>query len=415
MQILILTLGSRGDVQPYVALGLGLQAAGHTVTLATLAAFAPMVQARGLTFYPIRGEFLELLQSAEGKAILAGKGNPIALLRQVQPMLRQILDDGMAAAMTTQPDVIIAHPKAMAGYSMAEKLAIPLIVAFPLPLYSTTGAFPSPILPVANLGPTLNRLSHRVMIAMTSMSVRGLINRWRKTQLQLPAIRNELHLHGQPVLRLYGYSPHVVPTPNDWDQYSVATGYWFLDRPRDWQPPAALQAFLEAGPAPVYVGFGSMPAQNADQTTATVVAALEQAGQRGVLASGWGGLRATRLPPTVYLLDEAPHDWLFPQMAAVVHHGGAGTTAAGLRAGVPTVICPFFGDQPFWGQRVAALGAGPAPIPQRKLSVAALSAAIRTAATDSTMQQRAATLGTAIRAEDGIARAVNGIMNYEIQ
>ncbi len=403
MKILILTVGSRGDVQPYVALGAGLQAAGHSVTLATLEAFAPVVAARGLGFRPLRGEFLELLQTPQGKAAVAGKGNPLALLRQVRPMLRRVLDDALAAS--DEAEVVVYHPKAMAGYSIAERRGIAGALALPLPLFSPTAAFPSPILPVATLGPSLNRLSHRAMVALTSASVRGLVNRWRKEALGLLPVRDELTLNGRPVLRLYGYSPVVVPTPSDWDQFSVATGYWFLDRPAGWTPPASLQAFLSAGPPPVYVGFGSMPTQDAARTTGIVLEALRQAGQRGVLATGWGGLAAADVPASVYLLDEAPHDWLFPQMAAVVHHGGAGTTAAGLRAGVPTVICPFFGDQPFWGRRVAALGAGPRPVPQRRLSAEALSAAIVAAVGDQTMRERAAALGAAIRAEDGVREA----------
>lgn len=407
MKILILTMGSRGDVQPYIALGAGLRSAGHRVTLATLEAFAQMVQGYGLDFAPIRGEFLELLQTPEGKAALVGKGNPLALLRQVMPMMRQILDDALAAS--ADAELVIYHPKALGGYSIAEKLGIPGVLALPLPLYSPTAAFPSPILPVASLGPTLNRLSHRAMVGLTSASVRGLVNRWRREVLSLPPVRDELTLRGQPVLRLYGYSPAVVPTPADWDRFSVATGYWFLEQPQGWEPPESLRAFLRAGPPPVYVGFGSMPTQDSARTTNIILAALERSGQRGVLATGWGGLSATALPASVYLLQEAPHDWLFPQMAAVVHHGGAGTTAAGLRAGVPTVICPFFGDQPFWGRRVAALGAGPPPIPQNRLTIDALSSAIQAAVSNPTMRERAGGLAASIRAEDGVAQALRQI------
>ncbi|HMQ33614.1 MAG TPA: glycosyltransferase [Chloroflexaceae bacterium] len=404
MKTLILTVGSRGDVQPYVALGAGLRAAGHSVTLATMEAFAPLAAERGLGFAPVRGEFLELIQTPEGKAALAGKGNPLALLRQVQPMLRQVLDDATAAA--EGAELIVYHPKAMGGHSLAEKLGIPGILALPLPLMSPTAAFPSPILPVASLGPALNRMSHSVMVRLSTASVRGLVNRWRRETLGLPPARDELTLRGRPVPRLYGYSPAVVPTPADWGAHSVATGYWFLDPLRPWQPPAALAAFLEAGPPPVYVGFGSMAARDAARTTRTVVEALERAGQRGVLATGYGGLAAAELPASVHMLDQAPHDWLFPRMAAVVHHGGAGTTGAGLRAGVPTVICPFFGDQPFWGRRVAELGAGPRPIPQRRLTAEALAGAIAAAVGDPAMRARAAALGETIRAEDGVARAV---------
>jgi UDP:flavonoid glycosyltransferase YjiC (YdhE family) len=208
------------------------------------------------------------------------------------------------------------------------------------------------------------------------------------------------------VLRLYPYSPAVLPTPADWDASSVATGYWFLPRDGDWQPDPALVDFLASGPPPVYVGFGSMPSEDAAAKTQVVLDALAQAGQRGVVATGWGGLTLANAPRDVFALDAAPHDWLFPRMAAVVHHGGAGTTAAGLAAGAPTVICPFFGDQPFWGRRVAALGVGPAPIPQKKLTAARLAAALRTVAEDAAMRMRAQTLGEAIRSEDGVGRAV---------
>ncbi len=404
MKALILTVGSRGDVQPYVALGAGLRAAGHSVTLATLEAFAPLAAERGLAFAPLRGEFLELLQTPEGKAALVGRGTPLTLLRKVRPMLRRVLDDALAAA--AGAELIVYHPKAMAGYSLAEKLGVPGILALPLPLMSPTAAFPSPLLPVGSLGPALNRLSHRAMVRLSTASVRGLVDRWRREALGLPPARDELTLRGRPVLRLYGYSPAVVPTPADWDEHSVATGYWFLERREPWRPPASLAAFLEAGPPPVYVGFGSMTTQDAARTTRIVLEALGRAGQRGVLATGYGGLAAAALPASVYMLDQAPHDWLFPRMAAVVHHGGAGTTGAGLRAGAPTLICPFFGDQPFWGRRVAALGAGPRPIPQRRLTAAALAEAIAAAVGDPAMRARAAALGEAIRAEDGVARAV---------
>lgn len=407
MKILILTLGSRGDVQPYVALGLGLQAAGHQVTVATLESFAAFVRERGLAFVPFQGDLLALMQTPNGKAAIAGKGNMLALLRQVRPMYRRLLDAAWAAAAAA--DLVIYHPKIVGGYSIAEQRGIPGILALPLPLYSPTAAFPSPILPWANLGGPLNRLSHRAMVSLASASVRGVLNDWRRDVFGGGPVRDELVLRGQPVLRLYSYSPAVVPTPDDWDASSIATGYWFLDRADTWQAPAALTAFLRDGPPPVYVGFGSMPTEDAIHTTALVTDALARAGQRGVLATGWGGLAIGESVPSIYMLDSAPHDWLFPQMAAVVHHGGAGTTAAGLRAGVPSVICPFFGDQPFWGRQVARLGAGPAPIPQKRLTSTRLADAIHGAVSNAGMRERAAAIGAAIRAEDGIARAITAI------
>jgi len=410
MKILILTLGSRGDVQPYVALGRGLQQAGHAVRLATAEPFAEFVTSNGLDFVPLTGKFLDVMQTREGKAAFTGKANALKLLREMKPMMRQLMDDGWRAAAGV--DAVIYHPKPLSGYSIAEKLGVPAILAVPLPLYSPTRAFPSPILPFANLGGTLNRASHRLTVWLAGASMRGTLNGWRKEVLGLSPVRNELELNGRPVLRLYPYSPSVIPTPADWDAFSIATGYWFLGQSAGWQPDPALVRFLESGPAPVYVGFGSMPAEDAAAKARIVLAALAATGQRGVLATGWGGLSATTAPDNIFVLDAAPHDWLFPRMAAVIHHGGAGTTGAGLRAGVPAVVCPFFGDQPFWGRRVAALGVGPDPIPQKKLSVERLAAALRVVTGDPAMRARAAAVGETIRAEDGISRAVGAIEAY---
>ncbi len=211
---------------------------------------------------------------------------------------------------------------------------------------------------------------------------------------------------------LYSFSEHVVPRPDDWPETTVATGYWFLEQDETWQPPAALVQFLAAGPPPVYVGFGSMAGKDPARLTRIVLDALEQSGQRGLLATGWGGLAVEDLPENLFAIDSAPHDWLFPRVSAVVHHGGAGTTAAGLRAGKPTLISPFMGDQPFWGQRVCEQGVGPKPIPQKQLSADALATAIHQLTHDQDMRQRATALGQKLRAENGVARAVAWIEEH---
>ncbi len=208
--------------------------------------------------------------------------------------------------------------------------------------------------------------------------------------------------HALPTL--YGFSPLVVPPPSDWRANVHATGYWFLDEP-DWQPPDDLVRWLRAGAPPVYIGFGSMPSRDPQQTSSLMTAALQQTGQRGIIASGWGGNLSTQ-SDSIYVVDHAPHDWLFPRVAAVVHHGGAGTTAAGLRAGKPTLVIPHLADQPYWGRRVHELGVGAAPIKRQKLTVEALASGIRQITTDAQMQQTAADLGAKIRAEDGVGTAV---------
>lgn len=407
-QITILTLGSRGDVQPYVALGQGLQAAGHRVALATADQFAELTTQAGLEHRPISAEFLELANSQQGKQALAGKGmSRLNLMKQVMPMLRRMLDNVWQVAQDSQ--AIIYHPKAMGGYHLAEKLNIPAFLAMAAPAYSPTRQFATPLLLSANLGPLFNRWSYNFLLFAVSAPYRGLINQWRKETLGLPPFKDDNVLRGQPVTKLYCYSPHLVPTPEDWGADTVATGFWFLPAPKNWQPPAELEDFLAAGAPPVYVGFGSMPSEDAEAKTRLVLEAVRQAGVRAVLATGWGGLAAAT-NENVFALKEAPHSWLFPRMAAVVHHGGAGTTGEGLRAGKPTLICPFFGDQPFWGGRAAALGVGPAPISQKALTAEKLAAALRAILADAEMQRRADELGQKIRAENGVARAVEVIV-----
>jgi UDP:flavonoid glycosyltransferase YjiC (YdhE family) len=208
-------------------------------------------------------------------------------------------------------------------------------------------------------------------------------------------------------LLLYCYSAAVAPPPPDWGSWIEVTGYWFLDRKTDWTPPPALAEFLEEGPPPVYVGgFGTMTNRDPGDLARIVARALGAAGVRAVVLTGWGGLPKEELPREIFAVDWVPFDWLFPRVSAVVHHGGAGTTAASLRAGVPTVVVPFFLDQFFWGRRVFDLGVGPRPILRKRLDPDTLAAALRIATRDPEMKGRAAALGVRIRAEDGVARAV---------
>ena len=409
MRIAIQTLGTRGDVQPYIALALGLQEAGFVVSLATSPQFEPSVTQHGLAFEPLPGDIVDLVQTPLGKAALSGRHKLVStlrLLRKIRPVFERLVAAQWAAAQGA--DAIVYHPKAIAGVHVAEKLGIPAFVALPLPGLSPTKAFPSPMLPFADLGP-LNRASHLLVTRFGDLAFRKTIRRWREEVLGLPVRFNWLTLCGRPVPRLYAYSRAVVPVPDDWDENAVVTGYWFLPAAAAWQPPAELLAFLEGGRPPVYVGFGSLPSADGAQMTSLVLDALTKSNQRGVLATGWGGLSARKMPAHICVVDAAPHDWLFPRMAAVVHHGGAGTTAAGLRAGRPTVVCPAFGDQAFWAHRVHALGAGPPPIPHRGLTADRLAVAIESATLEPAFRERAAALATAIGHERGVANAVTFI------
>lgn len=417
MRVFILTFGSRGDVQPYVALGKGLQAAGHAVTVCTSASFEPFIAAHGLAYGYMSDDLLKLIDTDAGReamenstGVVGWAKTAVSLAQQVKPLQHQMLHDSWHAAQAAQPDLIIYHPKAFGGAHIAEKLGIPAMLAIPLPVFVPTGEFPNIVFPNWKLGSGYNRLTYTLALKGARAQYGKLVQAFRQETLGLlpqPRTADELHFtNGDPIPVLHGYSRHVAPHPADWPGHVHTTGYWFLDQATDWQPPADLQAFLDAGEPPVYVGFGSMAGRNPARVTQIVVAALQKAGVRGLIATGWGGLDASDLPETIFRIEQAPHDWLFERVTAVIHHGGAGTTAAGLRAGKPTVICPFFGDQPFWGQRVAALGAGPAPIPQKKLTVENLAAAVKTAVNDHAMHQQATRLSHQIRQEDGVANAI---------
>ncbi len=411
MNITILTAGSRGDVQPYLALAIKLKSAGYTVRLGAPNNFDAFVSGHGIEFAPLRADYYQLMESPEGQALKSG--NPIRVMQNMRatvfPLMRSLIDDSWEAAQGS--DAILYHPKLFSVPHIGEKLNIPVMLAATVPILNATGAFPAPGVINRNLGAALNRLTYKA-VPLATASLNGLVKDFRRDVLGLPeastAVKGQT-LNGQAIPVIYCYSKVVVPVPSDWDASAHVTGYWWLEEAGDWQAPAELQAFLDAGDAPVYVGFGSMVAESPEQTTHTVIEALKQSGQRGVIASGWGGLRTADLPPNIFMLKEAPHEWLFPRMSAVVHHGGAGTTAAGLKAGKPTVICPFIADQPFWGNQIAALGAGPAPVPQKQMTVEKLANAIRSAATDATMRQRAALIGEQLATEDGVGQALGVI------
>jgi len=289
-------------------------------------------------------------------------------------------------------------------------LGVPLVQAYYFP-FTPTREFPNALVPLPQmrLPAWINRLTHRLAQQMIWQTFRPADNNARRQVLQMAPAPfwgpfSSLSKQGQTII--YGYSPQVLPPPKDWGDSIHVTGYWFLDEVAGWKPPKDLVDFLQSGPPPVYIGFGSMVNSRPEQTTDLVLQALACSGQRGMLSSGWGGLTKSSLPKTVFMTGSIPFSWLFPKMAAVVHHGGAGTTSMGLWAGVPSIVIPFMGDQPFWGQRVYELGVGPKPIPRQRITVNNLAEAILCAVTDKAMQERATSLGERIRAENGVAQAV---------
>ncbi len=407
-QITLVASGSRGDVQPYIALGRGLLLAGHDVRLLATDDFAGLAAEAGLAFASTGPSLEALIQSDEWREQIDG-GNPLSMMGKMRSELEKAAGPQVDRLLELLPgsDLIITGMAGMSLTPATNHFAIPVIHAYVVPFTPTT-AFPSPLAPgLPDIG-LLNKLSFDLTRQMFWQSSKAPDAIFRE-RLGLPKGRffgpfRQIDRGTEPVL--YGLSPHVLPRPDDWGERYHITGYWFLDEPDEWTPPADLLAFLDAGESPVYIGFGSMGSRDPEETAQLALEALAQSGQRGVLAAGWGGMRADVLPESVHLAGSLPHSWLFPRMAAVVHHGGVGTTAAGFRSGVPSVVTPFMADQLFWGRRAAALGVGPEPLPRKELTADKLAAAITQAVGDETMRRKAADLGAQIRAEDGVGTAV---------
>ncbi|MEM8821397.1 MAG: glycosyltransferase [Pseudomonadota bacterium] len=412
-KLLILTYGTRGDVEPFVALTLRLRDRGHRVTLATAEHFGSWIASFGLDFAPLTNALLEIVHSTDGKTMLEGGSGlfgrlaaGIRLARGSGAINAQLCVDAWQAAQAADPDLILYHPKVIAGPHIAEALGVPAMLCVLQPMIVPTSAFPAVGLPRVPI-PGYNRLTYR-LVAMSYATYKPSVNKFRCAELGLAPVtraRDVLFPPGAGAITvLHALSPLVVTPPADWPEEALMTGYWWLPPDPDFTPSGPLAEFLAAGDAPVYVGFGSMTTRNPEALGRLVVEALRLAGVRGVIGSGWAEIGAEA--DDMCAVGSVPHGWLFPQMAAVVHHGGAGTTAAGFRAGVPTVICPFFGDQPGWAELSVALGLGASPVPRKHLTPERLSESIRVNTSDRGIRARALEFAVRLRNEDGAGVAV---------
>lgn len=413
MKITILGIGSRGDVQPCVALGVGLKRAGHAVTIGTHRTYQQLVVHHGLEFAPIHGDMIEWLASAEGNTMMQSGRNAIAALRQMRRMMQpemQKLFGSCLAACEHADAILYASFSILPALSVIEKTGLPSagVLIYPIHPTRTAPCLMLPRLPSWMPFQSLYcRASYRMLIEANWLMMKKITNTARADALGLPpmsymALKNYWY---NPPPTLHGYSPHVIPKPLDWSESLDVTGYWFVDDP-DWQPTAELAAFVEKGPPPAYIGFGSMVNHDPGRTLTAVGRALKDTGLRAVLHCDPVHAKFVTDHADAHVTAYAAHEWLFPRVAAVVHHAGAGTMARALHFGRPNVSVPFFGDQPFWAETGYHLGVSPRPIPFRKLRSDRLAAALRAVTTDKAMQQRAADLGERIRAEDGVARAV---------
>jgi sterol 3beta-glucosyltransferase len=409
-RIALLTYGTRGDVEPFIALAAGLQRAGFSPQLAAPGVFEPLAQERRVEFHPLPGDPVQL---AKDLVALAGTSWPrivATVSRFVAPLGVRV--SRLATECAAGADLIVhSFLMTQTGHELALRQGIPSVSAHLFPVFAPTSAFPAVVFPDLPLGGLYRRLTHLFVTQVFWQGSRLLYNGVRRAEPDLPPLSG-WPFSGPRTMRpwiLFAFSRHVVPPPADWSGIAEVTGYWPLAARKGWNPPIDLERFLAAGPPPIYIGLGSGGEAAGAAWMDAARAALAGCGLRGILDLGSGNVRPDDLPETLCAVKDIPHAWLFARVAAVVHHGGAGTTGAGLTAGRPTVVVPTTSDQPFWGRRVRALGVGPKPIPVRRLTARDLAQAISAVATDAAMKRQADDLGEHIRSEDGIGAAVERI------
>ncbi|MEV6158227.1 glycosyltransferase [Nonomuraea sp. NPDC052129] len=412
MKVVIITGGSRGDVAPYTGLGARLKAAGHDVAIAAQESFAGLVHEAGCEFRLVPGDTRAMLGSEEGQRWQGrGTGTLRAMKTNIQMGMRLLEETGKGVVSAAQgADVLLLHRTALwHGYLAAGAMGIPAVGLELFPSVPTAD-FALPSFDVRFLGRWGNRHLPRLLMGVTSHVRTPLDAPIRAFQQQLGLPQTGLsEVRGRTVedenwTILHGYSPQVVPRPVDWRPGVEVVGYWWPPAREDWRPPRELTDFLEAGPPPVFVGFGSITRHDTEKLAETISAAMRRAGTRAVVQAGWSELSA--MGDDVLAIGDTPHEWLFPRMAAVVHHAGAGTAGAGVRAGVPAVPVPMMGDAPFWSRRLAGLGVSPGYVPMNELSAERLGDLVRQAVTDPVYRQRAAELARRVGAEDGPARVI---------
>ncbi|MFE0451188.1 glycosyltransferase [Streptomyces sp. NPDC058914] len=406
-----MTAGSRGDVAPFTGLGHGLVRAGHEVTLVTHARFAPLVTGSGVGFHPLPVDPREELESERGRGLhrsTTGTGKLLVLARMARALVGRMTDDLVAAARVNDV-LLLSASVAPLGHTIAEGLSLPSLGLALQPI-APTREFAPPMLGGGSWGPLGNRLAGRGVELAVEQVFAPVLPAVR-ARLGLPAARRGLGTgprgrahRARPML--HGFSTRLVPRPRDWRPGLDITGYWW-PYDRESALPSGVREFLDAGPPPVFVGLGSATVPDPRRLSAEIVRALRRAGLRGVIQRGWAGLAADG--DDMLTLDEVPHSLLFPEMAAVVHHCGAGTTAAGVRAGVPAVPVPVQFDEGFWADRLVGLGVAPRALPLRGLTADALASALVRATREAGFRDRARQLGARVRAEDGVGRVVEAV------
>ena len=408
-RVVFASIGTRGDVQPYLALAVAMKEHGYSVIFGATEEFEQLITSHDIEFHSLGPSIVDFLHESRFEKAMSQSMlvNGPALLSRGQ----RILDIAARRAwvMAQGADAILLNMNVSFGIDIAEALDIPVIMMALQPLTSTS-EFPFCAYDGPDFGKAFNQLTHTFTV-------------FQQAYYDLPRnkLRRELmglerrkkggffkDTKGRHLTTLYAYSPIVSPRPHDWPKPAIVTGYWQLPDNTGWEPSPEFRAFLEAGPAPVYIGFGSMPF-GAKRNTEILKEAMALWGGRAVVARGWGGINPEDLPKSVFAFDQAPHDKLFEHVSAVVHHGGAGTTSAGLHAGKPTFVVPQVVDQPYWGRRVHELGCGPEPVRLRRLTPESLAENLRDLTTNPSYAKNAARVAEELKAEDGTGNAIRHV------
>ena len=410
MNISLLTYGSRGDVEPFIALANGLVQAGHHVNLAAPEGFSNLLNNDQVNYFGFPGEPQQMVENLVHQA----GNNRLRMIASiadfVQPLAVEVMN--LVRTASREADLIIhSFLLTSAGFEIAQELGIPDISAQFFPVFTSTGEFPAPTFPDLPLGKFYRRLTHQLVTGIFWRGSRFLYQRIQSKNADLPDLTawpfNLNNARQTPIL--YAFSPLVVPQPRDWGESVSITGYWFLDDHESWSPDQELINFIEEGDPPVIVAFGSSSSLDMDRFYQKIIKALTLTNQRGILVGANPDLQG--IPSTVFQVDNVPYQWLFKHSIAVIHHGGAGTTGQGLAAGVPNIILPFTSDQPFWARRVFKLEAGPKPLSPKRFTSQQPAEEIERAINDPQMKKNVQKIGAAIREEDGVARAVNLIQS----
>jgi sterol 3beta-glucosyltransferase len=415
-KITILAFGSMGDVVPYLALGIGLRTAGYRVHFVTHSRFAPMTSEYGISSFGIEDDPVSILKSDSGQRLIASGNHPLrsikSLISELEGKLRLYTEPVMQQS--DGSDLLLGSPLGtLVAIHVAEKLKTRFFPAFLQPV-TPTSQIPNAFVPTLFHTLPENWASHQIYYRGGSFAFRRLMNDLRRMIGLRPTNGCEPFesIYREAMPTLYGYSAAIVPRPTNWMEHTHVTGYWLLPAKEGWQPPDRLLDFLGSGTQPVCIGFGSTVYRDPESTASLVLGALRRVGCRGIIVTGWGGLKPCSLPDDVFAIESVPYDWLFPRVAAVVHHAGAGTIALALRAGVPSVTVPHFLDQFFWGEQLYRLEAAPRPIHRLKLTADALAEAISIAIKDARLKRNAAYLGERLLSEDGVSCAVEEISRH---